>query len=47
LPSTHRSEHWDVAWGGFEVMLALMLLAVAVTAWCGSAWLEAVTPARV
>jgi hypothetical protein len=41
LPSTHRSEHWDVAWGGFDVMLALMLVAVAFTAWRGSAWLEA------
>ena len=41
LPSTHQSEHWDVAWSGFDVMLALMLLAVAVTAWRGSAWLEA------
>src|SRR5204862_7653592 len=41
LPSTHRSEHWDVAWGGVEVMLALRLVAVAVTAWRRSAWLEA------
>lgn len=41
LPSTHQSEHWDVAWGGFDVMLASMLVAVAVTAWRGSAWLEA------
>jgi hypothetical protein len=45
LPSTHRSEHWDVAWGGFDVMLALMLLAVAVTAWRGSAWLAAAAAA--
>jgi hypothetical protein len=45
LPSTHQSEHWDVAWGGFDVMLALMLLAVAVTAWRGSAWLEAAAAA--
>jgi hypothetical protein len=45
LPSTHRSEHWDVAWGGFDVMLALMLVAVAVTAWRGSAWLEAAAAA--
>jgi hypothetical protein len=41
LPSTHQSEHWDIAWGGFDVMLALMLVAVALTAWRGSAWLEA------
>ena len=45
LPSTHQSEHWDVAWSGFDVMLALMLLAVAVTAWRGSAWLEAAAAA--
>jgi hypothetical protein len=45
LPSTHQSEHWDVAWSGFDVMLALMLLAVAVTAWRRSAWLEAAAAA--
>jgi hypothetical protein len=45
LPSTHQSEHWDVAWSGFDVMLALVLLAVAVTAWRGSAWLEAAAAA--
>jgi hypothetical protein len=41
LPSTHQSEHWDVAWGGFDVLLALLLLAVALTAWRRSRWLEA------
>jgi hypothetical protein len=40
LPSTHRAAHWDVAWAGFDVMLALLLLAVAVTAWRRSPWLE-------
>jgi hypothetical protein len=40
LPSTHRAAHWDVAWAGFDVLLALALLAVAVTAWRGSPWLE-------
>lgn len=45
LPSTHQSEHWDIAWSGFDVMLALMLLAVAVSAWRGSAWLEAAAAA--
>jgi hypothetical protein len=45
LPSTHRSEHWDIAWGGFDVLLALMLLAVAITAWLRSAWLEAAAAA--
>jgi len=40
LPSTHRSDHWDVAWAGFDVVLALVLLSVAVTAWRRSPWLE-------
>src|SRR5207247_3957638 len=40
LPSTHRAEHWDVAWAGFDVMLALLLLTVAITAWRRSPWLE-------
>jgi hypothetical protein len=40
LPSTHLAEHWDVAWAGFDVMLALLLLAVAITAWRRSPWLE-------
>src|SRR6476660_9762616 len=45
LPRTHRSEHWDVAWGGFDVLLALLLLAVALTAWSRSPWLEAAAAA--
>jgi hypothetical protein len=40
LPSTHRAEHWDVAWAGFDVMLALLLFTVAITAWRRSPWLE-------
>lgn len=40
LPSTHRAEHWNVAWAGFDVMLALLLLAVAITAWRRSTWIE-------
>lgn len=40
LPSTHRAEHWDIAWAGFDVALALLLLAVAVAAWRRSPWLE-------
>jgi hypothetical protein len=45
LPSTHQAEHWDLAWGGFDVMLALILVTVAITAWRGSAWLEAAAAA--
>jgi hypothetical protein len=40
LPSTHRAVHWDVAWAGFDVALALLLLTVAVAAWRRSSWLE-------
>ena len=40
LPSAHRAAHWDIAWAGFDVALALLLLAVAVAAWRRSAWLE-------
>jgi hypothetical protein len=40
LPSAHRAAHWDLAWAGFDVALALLLLAVAVAAWRRSPWLE-------
>jgi hypothetical protein len=40
LPSTHRADHWDVAWAGFDVVLAVLLATVAVTAWRRSPWLE-------
>src|SRR5712691_12954983 len=40
LPSHHRSAHWDVAWGGFDVALALLLVGVAFAAWRRSPWLE-------
>jgi hypothetical protein len=31
LPAEHRAPHWSIAWGGFDVALAL---AIAATAWC-------------
>jgi hypothetical protein len=40
LPSAHVVAHWDIAWGGFDVALALVLLAVAIAAWRHSPWLE-------
>jgi hypothetical protein len=40
LPSAHQSAHWDIAWSGFDVALALLLSAVAVAAWRGSLWFE-------
>ena len=39
LPSAHRSAHWNVAWAGFDVALALLLLAVALAARRRSPWL--------
>ena len=40
LPSAHRAAHWDIAWAGFDVALALLLLTVAVAALRRSPWLE-------
>ncbi len=40
LPSTHAAAHWDIAWAGFDVGLALLLLGVAAAAWRRSPWLE-------
>jgi hypothetical protein len=40
LPSSHEAAHWDVAWAGFDVLLAVLLLTVAITAWRRSPWLE-------
>ncbi len=40
LPSTHASAHWDIAWAGFDLALALLLFGVALAAWRRSPWLE-------
>jgi hypothetical protein len=40
LPSTHAAAHWDIAWAGFDLGLAFLLLGVAVAAWRRSPWLE-------
>jgi hypothetical protein len=45
LPSTHAAAHWDIAWAGFDVGLALLLLGVAVAAWRRSPWLEGASTA--
>ena len=45
LPSTHAAPHWDIAWAGLDVGLALLLLGVAVSAWRRSPWLEGVATA--
>jgi hypothetical protein len=41
LPSHEVAEHCDVAWAGFDVMLAAALLATALTAWHGGRYLQA------
>lgn len=40
LPSRHLSHHWNLAWGGFDLALALAQLATATAALRRSAWLE-------
>ena len=39
LPSRHVSPHWDVAWGGFDVMLAILLGITGVATIRNSPWL--------
>jgi len=40
LPSEHRAAHWGVAWAGFDIASALLLLAVAGAARQRSFWFE-------
>jgi hypothetical protein len=40
LPATHAAPHWNVTWAGFDVVLTLLLIAVAAAAWRRSPWLE-------
>ena len=40
LPSAHRAAHWDIAWAGFDIGLAFLLMTVALAAWRRSSWLE-------
>src|SRR5258708_4138837 len=40
LPSSNEAAHWGIAWAGFDVAMALLLLAVALAAWRRSPWLE-------
>jgi hypothetical protein len=39
LPSRHLSPHWDVAWGGIDVMLALALGATGIATVRDYPWL--------
>jgi len=45
LPSHHRASNWDVAWGGFDVALAFLMLGVALAAWRRSPWLQSAATA--
>lgn len=40
LPTSQRAAHWDVAWAGFDTVLALVLLSVSAASWRSSPWLE-------
>jgi hypothetical protein len=40
LPASHRATHWDVAWAGFDALLAGVLAAAAWAAFRRSPWLE-------
>jgi hypothetical protein len=40
LPATHAAPHWNVTWVGFDVILTLLLVAVAAAAWRRSPWIE-------
>jgi hypothetical protein len=39
LPAHHVVRHWDVAWAGFDVGMAIVLAATVVAALRGSRWL--------
>ena len=41
LPSHEHVEHWDLAWGGLDLMLAAALAATAFSVWRRSQFLEA------
>jgi hypothetical protein len=41
LPSHEVAEHWDIAWAGFDFLLAAALLATAVSAWRRGPYVQA------
>jgi hypothetical protein len=45
LPHHHETEHWNVAWAGFDVGLALAFVLTAVAAWRRSPWVSAAAAA--
>jgi predicted branched-subunit amino acid permease len=45
LPGRHIARHWDVAWAGFDVMMALLLLATAYAAFRRVTWIQSTASA--
>ncbi len=45
LKPDHRTQHWDVAWSGFDIGLALVFLLTAFAAWRKSPWVGALAAA--
>jgi hypothetical protein len=45
LPQRHLARHWDVAWVGFDVGMALLLLATAYAALRRAAWIQSTAAA--
>ena len=41
LPENHLVRSWDVAWGGFDVLLTAMFVATGVALLRGSSWVRA------
>jgi hypothetical protein len=40
LPSRHVSEHWDLAWAGFDVALAVAIAATGLGVYRRATWLQ-------
>lgn len=40
LPSRHVSEHWDLAWAGFDVALAFAVAATGIGVYRRATWLQ-------
>jgi hypothetical protein len=45
LKPDHQTRHWDIAWLGFDVALALAFLLTALAAWRRSPWVGALAAA--
>ena len=45
LSATHVTDHWDLAWGGFDTGLAVLFVATAAAAYYRSPWVSALSAA--